>query len=386
MVYTLDLRGDIYHFNRDENNKDKYIVFACAKNENDYIQEWVDYHLGIGFDKIIICDNNEVGDDSLYGILGNYIGSGVVEIFDVRGLQCFQNEVYDMFSSSNDYKWCAFIDIDEFIEIGEHFLDIKEYLSSVTENCVLMNWMLYGYDKNLFKTNKIQESFNTPIRHIGMLKENSYVKSIVRGGTTPRFFCNMHTPVFEENPRYLVGGSFFAIKNDRMNFPPIYKHIYLRHYYSRSIEDFFNKTRRTDASMIGMDGVLSRGYNLSMLGNSSLMPIEKFYFGLYMYDDTSNDNNMKEILDYYDVICVVFNGENPYNYIYQTIRMMMSTKEHTFVLSGVIDNNLFNILLDYSFETGNKVVYCENNSDLFWKCFIKYRKDKNKETYYIMYY
>ena len=138
--------------------------------------------------------------------------------------------------------------------------------------------------------------------------------------------------------------------------------------------------------MIGMDGVLSRGYNLSMLGNSSLMPIEKFYFGLYMYDDTSNDNNMKEILDYYDVICVVFNGENPYNYIYQTIRMMMSTKEHTFVLSGVIDNNLFNILLDYSFETGNKVVYCENNSDLFWKCFIKYRKDKNKETYYIMYY
>jgi hypothetical protein len=112
------------------------------------------------------------------------------------------------------------------------------------------------------------------------------------------------------------------------------------------------------------------------------MPIEKHVLGLYMYDNLS-ENGYKDILDEYDVIVVVFDGESPYNFIHFVNRMMMSTKDHTFVLSGVIDNSVFNQVLDYSFETGNKVVWCEHNSDLFYKTFIKYRHDENKMAYYI---
>lgn len=386
MVYTLDLRGDIYHFNRDENNKNKYIVFACAKNENDYIQEWVDYHLGIGFDKVIICDNNEVGDDSLYGVLGNHIRKGVVEIFDIRGAQCFQNEVYDMFSSSNDYKWCAFIDIDEFIEIGKHYINIKEFLSTVKENCVLLNWMVYGYDKHLVKTSdNVQERFKTPIRHVGMYKENAFLKSIVRGGSSPRFYGNMHVAYFSENPSYLVGGSIARDFVSRFHFPPLYKEIYLRHYYSRSICEYFKKTKRSDASMIGNDDILTNGYNVALLGNTGTMPIEKFSLGLYMSDDKYDDNELLETLSGYEVINVSlnFDGElNPYHFIHFISRMMMMTTNHVFILSGVVDDAIYNILLDFSFETGNKVVYCEEDKDLLYKTFLKYRTDLNNEFYY----
>ena len=384
--YVLDFNGSTYEFRYDESDRSKYTIFACAKNENDYVAEWVDYHLSIGFDKIFICDNNDVGDDSLYKVLESYVNEGTVEIFDVRGFEAFQCQVYDMYSSVGNYEWCAFIDIDEFIEIGSHYFDIKDYLSNVRENCVLLNWMVYGYDGNIYKSGgKILDTYKTPVRHIGMFKENAWVKSIVRGGMPIHFTVNMHTAVFEDyGNNFLVGGSYVTDHNNRQSYPPIYKHAYIRHYYSRSMEDYFKKTRRGDAFLgkVGSEGLMTNDYNIAILGNTSVMPIEKHVLGLYMYDNLS-ENGYKDILDEYDVIVVVFDGESPYNFIHFVNRMMMSTKDHTFVLSGVIDNSVFNQVLDYSFETGNKVVWCEHNSDLFYKTFIKYRHDENKMAYYI---
>ena len=37
-------------------------IVAIAKNEEPYLKEWVEYHFALGFDKIIICDNNDVGN------------------------------------------------------------------------------------------------------------------------------------------------------------------------------------------------------------------------------------------------------------------------------------------------------------------------------------
>ena len=37
-------------FRKDPSDKDKYIVIACAKNAEEYIVEWVEHYLGLGFD------------------------------------------------------------------------------------------------------------------------------------------------------------------------------------------------------------------------------------------------------------------------------------------------------------------------------------------------
>ena len=50
-------------FRKDPADGDKYVVCTCARGENDYIVEFVDHYLNLGFDKIFICDNND--DDSL---------------------------------------------------------------------------------------------------------------------------------------------------------------------------------------------------------------------------------------------------------------------------------------------------------------------------------
>ena len=36
----------------------KIALVCIAKNEDDYIEEWVNYHLKLGFSKIFIYENN----------------------------------------------------------------------------------------------------------------------------------------------------------------------------------------------------------------------------------------------------------------------------------------------------------------------------------------
>ena len=51
---------------------DAIIVMIC-KNESRYLREFIDYHLGSGFDRIVIGDNNDVDGERYEGLLKDYI-------------------------------------------------------------------------------------------------------------------------------------------------------------------------------------------------------------------------------------------------------------------------------------------------------------------------
>ena len=58
------------------------VICAIAKNENDYINDWVNWHLNLGFDRIYLYDNNEL--ETPY--VGDFIEQkDKVEIIDIRG-------------------------------------------------------------------------------------------------------------------------------------------------------------------------------------------------------------------------------------------------------------------------------------------------------------
>ena len=176
-LYFLDLFGDIYTFPKIDNS-DKYLVCTCAKNENEYIKEWVDHYLNLNFDKIIICDNND--DDSLLDVLGEYINNGLVEIFDCRGFDCFQVQFYTMFCKEGNYKWCGYFDCDEFLEIPS-YNDIKEYLKTKEDEiCISFNWLMYGSGGVIHKEiGTLKERFPYPVSPISVFTEICFVKSIV---------------------------------------------------------------------------------------------------------------------------------------------------------------------------------------------------------------
>lgn len=107
----------------------KTYISTIAKNEFQYIKEFVTHHIALGFDKIIIYDNNSADGEHYEKLLDSEISSGKVEIVDVRGRGGYQNKSYqESYAKHKDEDgWIFFIDVDEFV-ILEHESDIHKFL------------------------------------------------------------------------------------------------------------------------------------------------------------------------------------------------------------------------------------------------------------------
>ena len=131
------LKPEIFNHDKKINyllNKENGICLCTiGKNENLYAREFIEYYYLLGFNKIIIFDNNEINGEKFDEILGDYIKNNFVEIIDIRGLLSIQIAVYNYcYTKYNHlYDWFAFFDFDEFLYIKNHsnikivFLDLS---------------------------------------------------------------------------------------------------------------------------------------------------------------------------------------------------------------------------------------------------------------------
>lgn len=164
-------------------------IIACAKMEEIYIKEWLDWHLNVvGFDHIFLCDNND--SDYIYPliyIVYDYVKAGKVTIVNYNNVHPIQpvcyTDVYD--NHKNEYDWFALIDIDEFFCIPKYNNKIKHFLSDVADdvNTIYVNWRMYGDNELIeYDDRPVQERF---INHSTITSENGIHhinKPILRGG------------------------------------------------------------------------------------------------------------------------------------------------------------------------------------------------------------
>ena len=357
-------------------DKDKYLVFTCIKNENDYVTEFVDYYLNFGFDKIIFCDNND--DDSVVGVLEKYINDGTVEIYDCRGLDSFQVQMYSAFCSKSNYDWCAYFDCDEFLVLNE-YSNIKDYLLTVCTDIVSFNWLIFGNNGELEKRDgKVQDRFPKPFTPIMYLKENGFIKSIVRGRKVFEgcWFNGSHTPVAKVPLTRNIGGYHFTTNESWRQYPLRYKHGYIKHYYTKSFEEW--ETKSDKGWPDGTKSLLKQRFFL--LDKPVEIPTKIFelnLFGGYYNSETT------KLLEEYDVLNLTASNDNIYCLLQYAVSCMAHTKNHTFMISGKnIDDVTFNILFEYGWITGNRVIFVENDTNR-WDCFMRYKTGVNG-TYYIL--
>ena len=190
---------------------------TLGKKENLYASEFIEYYRILGFDKIIIFDNNDLNDENFENILKNYIKSKFVEIIDIRGIISVQipvfNYCYRKFNKLFD--WIAFFDFDEYLYIN-NFKNVNNYIYNKRfEKCqsILFNWYFYDdNDLDKYDGRKMNERFKHP------KKKSSFVKSMIRGdiedliipsshisGININYFCNI-------NGERLFPKSFYFIK------------------------------------------------------------------------------------------------------------------------------------------------------------------------------
>ena len=133
---------------------------ACAifHRENSWLDEWIRYHLAIGVERFLLCnddDDTRVSDR----ILKPYIEQGIVENIHVRDLYgnvredrlWRQKDVYREIikQSIGKTRWLAIIDLDELI-LPRTCDDLRELLQDYEEHAALaMNWCIYGTSGHL---------------------------------------------------------------------------------------------------------------------------------------------------------------------------------------------------------------------------------------------
>ncbi len=226
-----------------------YLSICCiARNEHHYIQEWVDYHLMAGAEKIIIYDNESV--PPLKEKLRKEPKQEKVIIIPAKGREA-QIPAYNhcLQEFGPESKWIAFIDADEVL-FPKKQDDLRLVLADYEQHGGLgVHWVEYGSSGHLAQPVGGQvESYlhRFPLEY----PKNMHIKSIVQPEKVEKAF-NPHQLVYKK-PWYCVDEDHFPLAESWGPFTN--EKIQLNHYYFRSQQDFCQKIQRGRADRIDEAG------------------------------------------------------------------------------------------------------------------------------------
>lgn len=152
----------------------KIALVCIAKNEDDYIQEWIDYNLKLGFTHIFIYANDWEYSNA----------HQQVTVIPIQGANK-QREVYAKFLSvyRDDYDWAAFFDVDEYLVLKKSPTNIRGFIGAYSEaKAIAVNWVMFGDNGHtkvendysyLRRFTKRQKGVNEHIKCILNLNNNS---------------------------------------------------------------------------------------------------------------------------------------------------------------------------------------------------------------------
>jgi hypothetical protein len=203
------------------------VALVCiAKNEDDYIEEWINYHLKLGFSKIYIYENNwrcSVKNDNIVKI--PYDG------------EVAQTWAYNDFIQKyrNNFDWVGFLDVDEFLCLKQDN-NVIDFLSRFNEySGVGVNWYLFGNNNHTKKQVGlgVLERFTKRQKYA-----DQHIKSFINLNKVNNFSMLVHNPSL-------------AIVNQEFNYfsGPFCKdcktHLaQINHYFVKSFEEFKLKVER----------------------------------------------------------------------------------------------------------------------------------------------
>ena len=115
------------------------VALVCiAKNEDHYIDQWIDYHFKLGVSKVFVYQNNW-----RYG--GKYVGNELVELIEFDGVNR-QLPAYNQFIQQHyaEFDWAGFMDVDEFVVLKQH-KDLQSFLADYADyKAVGLNWSMFS--------------------------------------------------------------------------------------------------------------------------------------------------------------------------------------------------------------------------------------------------
>jgi hypothetical protein len=209
-----------------------------CKDENDYLTEWLDYHILVGVERFYIFDNES--RVSIRESLRDYIEKGWVVVVDAPG-KAVQLYAYDtcLRAFGKNSRWIGFIDTDEFLvpHIG---LDLKELLKEYEDyGGLAVSSLFFGSNQQKTRPDAGQIASYT-LRTAATFFENELIKCIVQPDkvaipNSPHCFVYKPQNFCVNEAKQIVDSQFF---------PNYIQKIQLNHYFCRSLYEINLKLSR----------------------------------------------------------------------------------------------------------------------------------------------
>ena len=224
------------------------VICAVQKHETPYLNEWIDYHLALGFHKLYIYDNSpdfevQAWKDRTFGNNNNG-GGGDDRIVPVHfpgdKVQVPAYKACAKQVQRKGHTWALFIDIDEFLLLKKHFHVLDFAMDFAQQGTVGINWQIYGTaGRQIYEPLPVTYRFQC--RLPDKYKSNIFVKSLVKvAEMVPERINDPH--IFKGQNMYLTDG--VAFNSSRIWGPR--DTAVINHYYFRSHEEHLLKRSRGD--------------------------------------------------------------------------------------------------------------------------------------------
>ena len=214
-------------------------IVAIIKNEGQYIEEWVRYHIVAGVQKFYLYNNDS--SDNTEEVLKKYIDAGHVDLIPFPGvamqLLAYNDAIYRF---KHKTRYMAIIDADEFLYSCNKRMSVRDEVADIFSSFpqaggIAVNWRMFGSRGLLKKPIRggVLDNFLYRAKEDG--KGNNCIKTIVN----PRRVYKYEHVHF---PTYLMG--FYSVDengnkvNGWSNEITEINKIRINHYFTKSKEEW----------------------------------------------------------------------------------------------------------------------------------------------------
>ncbi len=157
-------------------------LIACARWEVEHIEEWIKYHLFIGFDHIYLYCNDD-DPTQLYEKVAVYCKSTNPQVTFLH--YPFQGQQWKMYyhyldNHKGESQYISFLDIDEFITLKQH-KNIQEFIHQFDKSewdSIIFNSLLYG--NNFYETRPAGNVLENYTRRSKTLEAFHLTKALIK--------------------------------------------------------------------------------------------------------------------------------------------------------------------------------------------------------------
>lgn len=213
-------------------------ILTIIKDEQEYLEEWIKYHLNLGINHIFILeDSNSTSHRYITDKFENVSLKPITELYKDERKQSEYVKAGLLYIKENyNYDWCFSIDIDEYITPDG---DIHEIMQQFDDyDAVVLHWQNYGANGHIYKPDYKEKGIIETYTKKGEQSCNDRLIMTAKiAYKLSKFTKNSFSAVYI--PSSLVNWCKTNFKHDKNEV--ILDKIYLRHYITKSFEEYVQK-------------------------------------------------------------------------------------------------------------------------------------------------